>query len=176
MSPATLQGPAGRQRRNPGDHHRSTVKLIPPPQDKRTFLAYFDDIRTAGEAVSKIIAAKIIPSTMEIMDKATINCVEDYVKIGLPREMAALLLIEVDGHPAVVAEEAEEVRAVLNGSERQKCSSGRCRTADTGCGTPYRPVRTGAGFTDHPAGRCHRTPVDAGGNLRPDRALSEKLR
>ncbi len=90
-----------------------TVKLIPPPKDKRTFLAYFDDIRTAGEAVSKIIAAKIIPSTMEIMDKATINCVEDYVKIGLPRQMAALLLIEVDGHPAMVEEEAQGVKAIL---------------------------------------------------------------
>jgi len=90
-----------------------TVKLIPPPQDKRTFLAYFDDISIAGAAVSKIIAAKIIPSTMEIMDKATINCVEDYVKIGLPRQMAALLLIEVDGHPAMVAEEAEEVERIL---------------------------------------------------------------
>jgi glycolate oxidase len=90
-----------------------TVKLIPPPQDKRTILAYFDDIRIAGAAVSKIIAAKIIPSTMEIMDKATINCVEDYVKIGLPRQMAALLLIEVDGHPAMVAEEAAAVERIL---------------------------------------------------------------
>jgi glycolate oxidase len=90
-----------------------TVKLIPPPQDKRTILAYFNDVRTAGEAVSRIIAAKIIPSTMEIMDRATINCVEDYVKIGLPRQMAALLLIEVDGHPAPVAEEADGVRAIL---------------------------------------------------------------
>lgn len=90
-----------------------TVKLIPPPQDKRTFLAYFDEISIAGAAVSKIIAAKIIPSTMEIMDKATINCVEDYVKIGLPRQMAALLLIEVDGHPAMVAEEAEGVERIL---------------------------------------------------------------
>ena len=90
-----------------------TVKLIPPPQAKRTFLAYFDDIRVAGAAVSKIIAAKIIPSTMEIMDRATINCVEDYVRIGLPRQMAALLLIEVDGHPAMVAEEAAGVEAIL---------------------------------------------------------------
>jgi glycolate oxidase len=90
-----------------------TVKLIPPPGDKRTILAYFDDVRTAGESVSRIIAAKIIPSTMEIMDRATIGCVEDYVKIGLPREMAALLLIEVDGHPAAVAEEAEGVQKIL---------------------------------------------------------------
>jgi len=90
-----------------------TVKLIPPPKAKRTFLAYFDDMRSAGEAVSKIIAEKIIPSTMEIMDRATINCVEDYVKIGLPRQMAALLLIEVDGHPAQVADEATAVERVL---------------------------------------------------------------
>jgi glycolate oxidase len=90
-----------------------TVKLIPPPQAKRTILAYFDDIRAAGAAVSQIIAAKIIPSTMEIMDKATINCVEDYVKIGLPRAMAALLLIEVDGHPAMVEEDAQKVDVIL---------------------------------------------------------------
>jgi glycolate oxidase len=90
-----------------------TVKLIPPPQAKRTFLAYFDDIRTAGEAVSRIIAAKIIPATLEIMDRTTINCVEDYAGIGLPRDIAALLLIEVDGHPAVVDEEADGVRRIL---------------------------------------------------------------
>ncbi len=90
-----------------------TMRLIPPPQAKQTMLAYFDKIETAGKAVSEIIAAKIIPSTMEIMDKTTINCVEDYVKIGLPRETAALLLIEVDGHPAVVAEESDGVQRVL---------------------------------------------------------------
>ena len=90
-----------------------TVRLISPPQDKRTLLAYFRDIRTAGEAVSRIIAARIIPATLEIMDRTTINCVEDYVGIGLPRQMAALLLIEVDGHPAVVAEEAAGVRKIL---------------------------------------------------------------
>ena len=90
-----------------------TVRLISPPQDKRTLLAYFRDIRTAGDAVSRIIAARIIPATLEIMDRTTINCVEDYAGIGLPREMAALLLIEVDGHPAAVAEEAQGVRNVL---------------------------------------------------------------
>jgi glycolate oxidase len=90
-----------------------TVKLIPPPAARRTLLAWFDDIRTAGEAVSRIIAARIIPATLEIMDRTTINCVEDHAGIGLPRSMAALLLIEVDGHPAVVAEEAAAVEAIL---------------------------------------------------------------
>jgi glycolate oxidase len=91
----------------------ATFNLIPPPQAKRTLLAYFKDIRIAGEAVASIIAAKIIPSTLEIMDNATIKCVEGYANIGLPLDMAALLLIEVDGHPAVVAEEADGVKAVL---------------------------------------------------------------
>lgn len=91
----------------------ATFKLIPPPQTKRTLLAYFKDTRTAGEAVSSIIAAKIIPSTLEIMDNATIKCVEGYANIGLPLEMAAMLLIEVDGHPAVVADEADGVKEVL---------------------------------------------------------------
>ena len=91
----------------------ATFKLIPPPQAKRTLLAYFRDTRTAGEAVSRIISAKIIPSTLEIMDNATIKCVEGYARIGLPQDMAAMLLIEVDGHPAVVAEEADGVKEVL---------------------------------------------------------------
>ena len=91
-----------------------TLKLIPQPQDKRTMLAYFNDVRSAAQAVSEIIAAKVIPATLEIMDRTTINCVEDFAAIGLPRDMAALLLIEVDGHPAVVAEEAEAVMRILN--------------------------------------------------------------
>lgn len=91
-----------------------TVRLIPPPQDKRTMSAYFDDIKTAGTAVSSIIAAKVIPSTMEIMDKTTLNCVEDYAGIGLPRDKAAMLLIEVDGHPAVVEEDSARVIEILH--------------------------------------------------------------
>jgi len=90
-----------------------TVRLIPPPQAKKTLLAWFDTMPKAGEAVAQIIAARIIPATLEIMDRATIGCVEDFAGIGLPRDMAALLLIEVDGHPAVVEEEAAAVRAVL---------------------------------------------------------------
>jgi glycolate oxidase len=90
-----------------------TVSLIPPPQAKKTMLAYFDNMPAAGVAVSKIIAAKIIPATLEIMDKTTINCVEDYASIGLPRDMAALLLIEVDGHPVVVEEEAVAIEKVM---------------------------------------------------------------
>jgi len=90
-----------------------TVRLIPPPQTKKTILAYFDNIGTAGDAVSQIIAAKIIPATLEIMDATTINSVEDHARIGLPRQTAALLLVEPDGHPAVVAEESAAIEKIL---------------------------------------------------------------
>jgi glycolate oxidase len=71
------------------------------------------DLLVGSEGTARIIAAKIIPSTMEIMDGATLRCVENYVKIGLPMDMDAMLLIEVDGHHAQVVEEADDVRAVL---------------------------------------------------------------
>jgi len=82
------------------------LKLIPPPAARRTMLAVYDDMENAARTVSAIIKAKIIPCTLEFLDRVTINCVEDYAAIGLPREAEALLLMETDGHPAAVAEEA----------------------------------------------------------------------
>jgi len=51
----------------------------------------------------------VIPATLEIMDQRSINCVEDYLKLGLPRDAEAILLIEVDGMPAAVEAEAEVI-------------------------------------------------------------------
>ena len=89
-----------------------TVKLIPKPQAKVTMLAHFPALQDAALAVSAIIAAKVIPATLEFLDKVTIKCVEDYAHVGLPLDVDAVLLIEVDGHPAVVAEEALAVEAI----------------------------------------------------------------
>jgi glycolate oxidase len=82
------------------------LKLVPKPAAKSTLLATFDRMEQAAETVSAIIAAKIIPCTLEFLDNTTIRCVEDYVKIGLPVEAEALLLMETDGHPAAVKDEA----------------------------------------------------------------------
>jgi glycolate oxidase len=87
------------------------LRLIPKPQTKKTMVATFARMDQAAEAVSAIIAAKIIPCTLEFLDRMTIHCVEDYAKIGLPLNCEALLLIETDGHPAVVAEEAAQMEA-----------------------------------------------------------------
>ena len=88
------------------------LKVLPRPGARRTMLASYDRMEDAAQTVSDIIAAKIIPCTLEFLDRMTIGCVEDYAKIGLPRDCEALLLMETDGHPAAVAEEAEQMLAL----------------------------------------------------------------
>lgn len=92
---------------------KAIVKLVPAPEAKKSMMAIFKDLDNAGKAVSGIIAAKIIPATLEIMDNATIRTVEDYAKVGLPLDAQAVLLIEVDGNPVVVEKEAAKVIEVL---------------------------------------------------------------
>jgi glycolate oxidase len=82
------------------------LRLIPKPAAKRTLVATFAQMDQAAQTVSDLIAAQIIPCTLEFLDRMTIRCVEDYAKVGLPLDCEALLLMESDGHPAVVAEEA----------------------------------------------------------------------
>jgi len=91
----------------------AVLKLIPPPKASKAMMAVFDSIQNATEAVAGIIAAHVVPCTLEFLDNYTICKVDDYTKAGLPRDAAAILLIEVDGHPAQVADEAEVVERIL---------------------------------------------------------------
>ena len=93
-----------------GVFNEITLKLIPPPQASQAMMAVFDSVDKASETVSAIIAHKIVPCTLEFLDQFTIATVEDFRHAGLPTSAKALLLIEVDGHPAQVAEDAEKVR------------------------------------------------------------------
>jgi glycolate oxidase len=113
------------------------LKLIPKPAAKRTMVATFDEMEKAAQTVSDIIAAKIIPCTLEFLDRTTIHCVEDFAKVGLPLDCEALLLMETDGHPAAVADEGDEmvelakangameVRVAKNDAEATKLASAR---------------------------------------------------
>ncbi len=89
-----------------------TLKLIPQPAAKKTMLALFDSMTAAADTISSIIENKIIPCTLEFLDRVTVECVEGYAKIGLPTDCEALLLMEVDGHAAQVEEQAEQVVAL----------------------------------------------------------------
>lgn len=88
------------------------LKLIPKPAAKRTLVATFGAMDQAAQTVSDIIAARIIPCTLEFLDRTTIHCVEDFAKVGLPLDCEALLLMETDGHPAVVEEEAAQMESL----------------------------------------------------------------
>ncbi|TAL07489.1 MAG: FAD-binding protein, partial [Verrucomicrobia bacterium] len=113
------------------------LRLIPKPQGKKTLVATYADMAQAAQTVSDIIAAQIIPCTLEFLDRMTIRCVEDYAKVGLPLDCEALLLMETDGHPAAVAEEAakmeelarkngaKEVRVAKDEAEANKLASAR---------------------------------------------------
>ena len=88
------------------------LKLVPRPAARRTMLALYDRIEDAAQTVSAIVAAHIIPCTLEFLDRMTAVCVEDYAHVGLPTDCEAVLLMETDGHPAVVADEGDRMEAL----------------------------------------------------------------
>ncbi len=92
---------------------QAVMKLVPPPKASKAVMAVFNDMQEAADAVAGIIAAHVVPCTLEFLDNQTIVRVDDYTKAGLPRDAGAILLIEVDGHPAQVADDAEVVERVL---------------------------------------------------------------
>lgn len=113
------------------------LKLLPKPAARQTLLATFAQMEAAAETVSAIVAAKIIPCTLEFLDRKTIQCVEAFAQVGLSLEAEAVLLIETDGHPAAVAEEiaqierlchvhgATSVRRAADAAEAQRLATAR---------------------------------------------------
>ena len=85
------------------------LRLIPQPQSSGSVLAAFPNLDDAATLVNRILASGVIPAVIEIMDNMTIQTVEDYLNMGLPRDAAALLLTQVDGVEAAVAQELEAV-------------------------------------------------------------------
>lgn len=73
------------------------LKLIPKPEAERTILAYFSSIENSVSGVNNILKAKIFPSTIDFMDKNSINTVEKFKNCGLKTDMDAMLLINIDG-------------------------------------------------------------------------------
>jgi glycolate oxidase len=88
-------------------------KLLPLPEAKKTMLTIFDSIDGAAKAVSTIIGAKIIPTTLEFMDHATLQCVEKRFNLGIPPEGRAVLLIEVDGDRDLIEKQAARIHELI---------------------------------------------------------------
>jgi glycolate dehydrogenase FAD-linked subunit len=103
-----------------------TVRLLRRPQCARAVLVGFSSSEDAGECVSKIIAAGIIPAGMEMMDRPAVHAVEQFVHAGYPLDVEALLIVEVDGPPAEVDHLIEKVEAIA-----RTCRSSTCRTSNS---------------------------------------------
>ena len=91
---------------------RIIVKLIPLPASKKTILAVYPKLEDAARTVTGITASKITPSALEFMDHSAIVCVEDFLRIGLPVEAEAILLLEVDGDPYIVGRDAARIQDI----------------------------------------------------------------
>jgi glycolate oxidase len=90
-----------------------TVRILKNPEAKQTVLAYFDKVSDASQAVSDIISAGIVPAALEMMDKTAIEGVEAAAfPVGHPKDIEALLLIEVDGISAGIDEQIHEILEV----------------------------------------------------------------
>ncbi|OGU62133.1 MAG: glycolate oxidase subunit GlcD [Ignavibacteria bacterium RIFCSPHIGHO2_02_FULL_56_12] len=88
------------------------LRLIPKPESSSTMLVMYDRLTDAAETVSSIIAARISPAALEFLDNTTIRCVEEFAHLGLPTNIEALLLIEVDGRGSVVEEDASMIEKI----------------------------------------------------------------
>jgi len=127
------------------------LRLLPLPPAKRTLLAIYDDLDDAARTVSAIIAARIIPTTLELMDRATMEFIESYKPVGMPLDAEAVLLIEVDGDADQVDREADivaeacrrhgarEVQVARDAEEAERLWAGR-RTAYAAVARRYQTV------------------------------------
>lgn len=101
------------------------VKLLPKPEHARVVMAGFDSVLNAGDAVSAVIAAGIIPAGLEMMDGFAIQAAEDFVNAGYPRDARALLLCEVDGNEDEVLEHVERIESLFREFGATSCRVSR---------------------------------------------------
>jgi glycolate oxidase len=114
-----------------------TVRILRSPETARAALIGFPSNEEAGKCVAAIISAGIIPAGMEMMDRPAIHAAEDFVHAGYPRDVAALLIVELDGpqrevtallqRVETIAKEnnAATLRVSANEAERQVFWAGR---------------------------------------------------
>ena len=95
------------------------VRILPAPESVLTLLAIYDDNAAAARSVSGVIAAGIVPATLEMMDATVIRAVEASMPCGYPLDAAAVLIAEVDGPAAGLKQQAEQISEI--------CRSNGCR-------------------------------------------------
>jgi glycolate oxidase len=87
------------------------LRLIPKPPVQATLRASFADVKAAVQAVANIIKARVVPAALELVDGDSLEAVGKYLQVRslAPEGTGAILLVEVDGVPSAVGEEAARV-------------------------------------------------------------------
>ena len=93
---------------------RIWLRVIPAPESVRTMLAFFADTETAGEAVSAIVEAGLVPGAIEMMDALSIQAAEQATGAGYRRDAGAALIVELDGSREECLSGLERVIAALH--------------------------------------------------------------
>jgi glycolate oxidase len=88
------------------------LRIVPRSEAVKTMMCIFDSIADGGDTVSAIIADGIIPAALEMMDNLTIKAVEEAYNSGLPKDAAAVLIIELDGLSDGMERQTERVREI----------------------------------------------------------------
>jgi glycolate oxidase len=91
---------------------RAILKLLPLPQARRTMTAAFPTLAQAAKTVPEIIRSRVVPATLEFMDKHCIRAVDQYLKVGLPEGAEAFLLIEVDGFESELPRALDTIQSI----------------------------------------------------------------
>lgn len=89
------------------------IRVLPIPEAKRTMQAIYNTPEDGSQSVADIVAAGIIPTTLEMMDNLIINTTEDFVHAGNPRDAGALLILEIDGHPGDMDEQVKTIGEIV---------------------------------------------------------------
>jgi glycolate oxidase len=103
-----------------------TLRLLPKPASSKVMMVQFGNLATVGEFVAETMLARLTPAMMEFLDSTTIRAVEEYARLHLPLDLAALLLLEFDGNQSVVADEVQTAQAIA-----QKLGARLIRIAET---------------------------------------------
>jgi glycolate oxidase len=74
-----------------------TVRVVPAPESVRTLVAFFEDTSGAGDAVTQIVGAGIVPAAIEMMDRLSIRAAEEATGAGYRLDAGAALIVELDG-------------------------------------------------------------------------------
>ncbi|SPU50417.1 Uncharacterized FAD-linked oxidoreductase Rv2280 [Bordetella trematum] len=100
-----------------------TVRLLPRPVSAQVVMASFASVEAAGNAVTRIIGAGIIPAGLEMMDRQATHMVEPFVQAGYDLSAQAILLCESDGNPEEVADEVARVEAICRAAGATACQA-----------------------------------------------------